>query len=176
MQKLNKKSLANAVLALTLWLVTAHSQSAPLEYQVKASYLYNFIQFITWPNDVFGDDGKFNVCVLGAERFGGALDAFVGERIEGHEIALRRLEQPTPAQTAHCHMLFISSGEITSAETTSKHGLLVIGESPGFLERGGAINLVEVNGRIRFEINQHTAQRAGLVVSSRILSLAINKP
>jgi hypothetical protein len=43
---------------------------------------------------------------------------------------------------------------------------------PGFLSRGGMINLVEVQGRIRFEINQPAAQKAGLAVSSRLLDLS----
>lgn len=167
--------------ALCVFAVVTAS-AAPLEYQVKASYLYNFVQFITWPSDASASpsasEGKFNLCVVGAERFGNALDALVGERIDGREIALRRLERPAQARAARCHLLFIAAGtpEVNSGEAVSERGLLTIGETPGFLQRGGIINLVEHNGRIRFEINQQAARTAGLVISSRILSLALNKP
>ncbi len=57
----------------------------------------------------------------------------------------------------------------------SEPGLLTVGETPGFLEHGGIINLVEVQGRIRFEINQEAAKRAGLTVSSRLLRLAMER-
>ncbi|GAB4511921.1 MAG: hypothetical protein Tsb0026_15420 [Sulfuricaulis sp.] len=174
MQKMRKKFLARGVVALMLWVMTTPSHSTPLEYQVKASYLYNFIQFITWPKDVFDRAGKFNLCVVGVERFGATLDAFTGERIEGHEIAVRRLERPAQAQTAHCHMLFIAADATDAAswDAVSERGVLTIGEAPNFLKRGGIINLVEVQGRIRFQINQRAAQEAGLVLSSRLLDLA----
>lgn len=167
-----------AFLALTMWVFVPYAQSAPLEYQVKASYLYNFLQFITWPKDAFAGDGKFNLCVLGAERFGPTLDGFAGERVEGREIAVHRLERAAQVQALRCHLLFISAGvsDTVSADVGSERGLLIIGETPGFLAQGGTINLVEMRGRIRFEINQQTANKAGLVVSSRILSLAVNKP
>jgi hypothetical protein len=152
----------------------AQSQPATLEYQVKASYLYNFVQFVAWPPDVLGGDAKFNLCVVGADRFGKALDALAGERVEGHEIVVHRFERDAAARGAHCHLLFVASGTVDSG-ALGVRGVLTVGETPGFLGRGGVINLVEVQGRIRFEISQQAARQAGLVVSSRILSLAVNK-
>jgi len=172
-----KELAASAVLTLMAWAVVAHAQTPALEYQVKASYLYNFARFVTWPNDAFTADGKFNLCVIGAERFGAALDAFVGERVEGRAIVIRRLERPAQARASSCHMLFVGTGsEAEPASVALERGVLTIGETTGFLERGGMINLIEVRGRIRFEINQPAAVRAGLVVSSRLLSLAAKEP
>lgn len=146
-----------------------------LEYQVKASYLYNFARFITWPEDVVGRQGNFNLCIVGAERFGSALDALAGERLNGHTIAVHRLEQAGQARPARCHLLFVARGRDAGSTGGTERGLLTIGETPGFLERGGIINLVEVNGRIRFEIHQPAARQAGLVVSSQLLSLAVGQ-
>jgi hypothetical protein len=168
------KQIVAGVLTLTLWVHIAYGAAPALEYQVKASYLYNFVRFITWPEDTFAKDGKFNLCVVGAERFGGALDEFAGERVEGHTIVVRRLESAAQARAARCHMLFLAAGVAPdeSASLSAERGLLTVGETPGFLARGGIINLVEVRGRIRFEINQAVAQQAGLVISSRLLSLS----
>jgi len=169
--RIKKKAVAGVFVALILWAAAGHSQSASLEYQVKASYLYNFMRFIAWPNDVFGGDGKFQLCVMGADRFGSALKALAGERVDGREIVVREVDQSTPARAARCHLLFVAAG--TGAEDlAAERGLLTIGETPGFLARGGIINLVEVQGKIRFEINHTAAQRAGLVVSSRLLDLS----
>lgn len=170
--------LAISLVALTGLSFVAYSQPTSLEYQVKASYLYNFVQFVAWPNDVFGGDGKFNLCVVGAERFGGALDGLASERVEGREIVIHRLERDVSARAAHCHLLFVAAGatDAAIASALGERGVLTVGETPGFLGRGGVINLVEVQGRIRFEISQQAARQAGLVVSSRILSLAVNKP
>jgi hypothetical protein len=172
-----KRIAASAVLALMAWAFGAHAQAPALEYQVKASYLYNFARFVTWPGDVFAGDGKFNLCVVGAERFGPALDAFADERVEGRAILVHRLEHAGRARAARCHMLFVGAGsEAESTNAGAERGTLTIGESAGFLERGGMINLIEVRGRIRFEINQPAAARAGLVVSSRLLSLGAKEP
>ena len=172
LRKLCALTIASIVLALWLPCMAAlAAQTAVLEYQVKASYLYNFMRFIAWPSDVFGDEGKFQLCVLGAERFGAALTQIAGERVEGREIVIRRLEQGAQARAAQCHMLFVAAGT-DAQDVAPEHGMLTVGETPGFLTRGGMINLIEVQGRIRFEINQSAAQRAGLVVSSRLLDLA----
>lgn len=177
MQGPGRKTVASYLFALMLWAWIPHAQSVALEYQVKASYLYNFMQFIAWPMDVFDADGKFNLCVVGAERFGSALDVFPGERLEGREIVIRRLKSATPTQTAHCHLLFIAAGEDDAAfrGVIGERGVLTIGETPGFLERGGIINLVEMQGRIRFQINRQAAHNAGLMMSSRLLDLALKQ-
>lgn len=160
-----------ALLALLAGVFPARAQVPSLEYQVKASYVYNFLQFVTWPADIFGSTDRFNLCVVGAERFGGALDAFRGERVDGREIAVRRLERPEQARAQRCHLLFIGGGVDTNAVEVER-GVLTVGEAAGFLERGGMINLVEAHGHIRFEINRTAAEKAGLTISSRLLSLA----
>lgn len=163
------------ILSLMAWGSAVHSQAAELEYQVKASYLYNFIRFVAWPNEMFGDNGKFNLCVVGAEHFGVTLDRIAGERVENREIVIHRLGRNTPARATRCHLLFISADatDAVSWNTVGERGVLTIGETPNFLKRGGIINLVEVQGRIRFQINQQAAQEAGLVLSSRLLDLAL---
>lgn len=160
---------------LTLSMAGARAQSVELEYQVKASYLYNFVRFVTWPHDVFGSDNRFNLCVVGAERFGRTLDSLAGEQVENRKIVILRLEQSSQARAARCHLLFIAAG-LGAEGIDAERGMLTISESAGFLNRGGMINLIENRGRIRFEINQAAAQRAGLAVSSRLLDLATKRP
>jgi hypothetical protein len=171
--------LQRVVLAAFLLLgcgIVAHAQE-PADPRVKASYLYNFARFIEWPRDVLTAETTFNICIVGAEALGVVLDQSKGERVEGHEIAVRRVDRAASARAAHCHLLFLGGGRpsIPGASVLSERGLLTVGESPGFAERGGIINLVEVHGRIRFEINHKAAQRAGLVMSSRLLELAETK-
>jgi hypothetical protein len=175
MKLVGKKSIVAGFFALLIPTLVAHSQPVTLEYQVKASYLYNFAQFVAWPDDVFGGDGRFRLCVFGAERFGNALDSIAGERVQGHEIVVQRLDREASARTMRCHLVFLAAG-VADTVPLGERGMLTVGETPGFLGRGGVINLIQVQGRVRFEINQQAARQAGLVVSSRILSLAVNKP
>jgi hypothetical protein len=175
MRLASRKSIVTGLLALVMPVLVAHSQTVSLEYQVKASYLYNFAQFVSWPSDAFGGDSRFHLCVFGAERFGNALDSIAGERVQGHEIVVQRLDRESSPRTMRCHLVFLAAG-ITDTVTLGERGMLTVGETPGFLGRGGVINLIQVQGRVRFEINQQAARQAGLVVSSRILNLAVNKP
>lgn len=161
--------------AVLLGGASAAVAQAPLEQQVKASYIYNFIRFSTWPDDVFTPNGKFNLCIIGAERFGSTLDDIQGERVDGHEVSLHRLAAVEDVRPGRCHALFIPSN-VQAPALAPERGRLTIGETPGFLKQGGIINLVESGGRIRFEINQQAAREAGLVLSSRLLNLAVRLP
>jgi len=49
---------------------------------------------------------------------------------------------------------------------------LLVGESPGFAERGGAIDFFIEGNRVRFEVNMEVAKRQQLKFSSKLLSLA----
>lgn len=148
----------------------------PLEYQVKASYLYNFIQFIEWPSDALARSPRFNLCVVGRARFGQALEPLAGEQVQGRPVAILALERPADAPGARCHLLYVARGRASSGAPPLAHGLLTIGETPGFLERGGIINLIEVRGRVRFQVNLAAAERAALTLDSRLLRLALNVP
>lgn len=156
----------------------ALSQAVSLEQQVKTSYLYNFMQFVDWPEDVFAGDSKFNLCVVAGEDYNTTLVALIAERVDGHEIAVHRFDDFAQINDVRCHLLFISRSKYSSAPKnfSGERGLLTIGDIiPGFLERGGIINLVEVNGKVRFEINQQAAHRAGLTMSSKLLDLSMRQ-
>ena len=46
-------------------------------------------------------------------------------------------------------------------------------DTDGFLQDGGIINFVLEGSKVRFLINQETAERNGLRISSRLLRLAM---
>jgi hypothetical protein len=49
---------------------------------------------------------------------------------------------------------------------------LTVGESEGFAALGGIINLTVEGNTVHFEVNQLAAERAGLKISSKLLSMA----
>src|SRR5580698_7115353 len=62
------------------------------EYAVKAAYLYNFTQFVRWPEGSLGDDSPFVIGVLGDDPFGDALDGAVQGKTSGnHPLKVKRL-------------------------------------------------------------------------------------
>jgi YfiR/HmsC-like len=47
----------------------------PLEYEVKAAFLFRFAEFVEWPADTFkGTSEPFTYCTIGDDPFRGALE------------------------------------------------------------------------------------------------------
>ena len=147
-----------------------------IEYKVKASYLYNFLKFVEWPAGAFTNN-TILVCVFGVDNFGAALRPIVGEVVRGRTIAVRYLLDVKGLE--NCHMVFLSASESNRdsqiAQYLMDRPVLIVGESSGFLERGGIINLIRVDDKIRFEINQQTAKRNRLKISAQLLKLGVRR-
>jgi hypothetical protein len=173
-QKLVWIALVSALLALTA-APAAWAQSIPtLEYQVKASYLYNFLQFVEWPPEAF-PDGVILVCVFGEDHFGAALREIDGEAMRGSTIAVRHVGEPGALED--CHIAFVSASERNREPQVLRHlagrPVLTVGETSGFTERGGAINLVLMADKVRFKINRAAAERNQLKISAQLLQLGM---
>ena len=82
-----------------------------------------------------------------------------------------------PEDAANCHVIFIPDGESDKlGGIVQKYGQsakLIVTEKEGLVKKGGIINFVTVDGKLRFELNQSALDKAGLKVSSQLLSLAI---
>ena len=142
------------------------------EYAFKATCLFNFTQFVKWPAAA---GGQFTIGILGDDPFGGTLEKIIqGEAIGGRKLAVRRSRKAE--ELKGCQVVFISSSERanTGAILASLAGanVLTVGEHEGFVKQGGAIGFISEGTKVRFEINNGAAQRAGLEISSRLLKLA----
>lgn len=150
------------------------AQTEGTEYQVKAAFLMNFTKFVDWPASAFqNSESPLTICVLGEDPFGGALDQVVeNETAGGRRLAVQRLHRMPPAKT--CQVLFISRSERDQAALVAAagSGVLTVGDQEGFLREGGIIAFVLQAHHVRFDINLQAAARAGLAISSRLLSVA----
>jgi hypothetical protein len=146
------------------------------EYPLKAVFLFHFAQFVDWPKESFAEtNSPIVIGVLGRDPFGALLDeAVVNETVKGRKLVVARYDRVQ--EVRNCHLLFISSSEDWHlerilAELTAK-ALLSVSESPGFARRGGMIEFIKVQRRIRFMINVEAAQTARLQISSKLLRWA----
>jgi hypothetical protein len=73
-------------------------------------------------------------------------------------------------------MVFVSSSErrrLPEIEDQLRGAsVLLVGEFPGFAGAGGTLQFTIEDNRVRFLINTDAAQRAGLRLSSKLLSVA----
>lgn len=172
--------LLGIVAGLWLSLAPVAVAAGPSEYEVKAAFLFNFAKFVTWPPQAFSSaDDPIVLGVLGEDPFGAELARLAaGLRVQGRSISI--LPGATAAQLAGCHIVFISPSErdrvrqIVDALREADSHALTVGESDGFLPAGGMIRFVVVQNKVRFEIHPKAAARAGLTISSKLLSLAVN--
>jgi hypothetical protein len=145
------------------------------EYQVKAAFLYNFAQFVVWPETAFTNANQpFQIGVLGENPFGNGLEETIhGESIHGRPVMVK-LSHHTESLT-NCQIVFINKAEAAHFDDVfSKLGsrpVLTVSEAPGFAQRGGAINFYRDGGKVRFEINPDAAEKNGLKLSSELLTL-----
>jgi hypothetical protein len=178
---IQKSSLFTLVAALTLGgLLLLSAREAPAsghtEYEVKAAYLYNFGRFVDWPQEAPPTRASdFQICVLGEDPFGAALDSTIsGEKIDGKNVSARRVSKIDEA--AECRILFISLSERAQIKamlsTLAKSSILTVSDEPQFIQKGGMVQFVLADGRVRFEINVGAARQAGLSLSSDLLKVA----
>lgn len=168
------KPAAGAGLALVLGALLAlpgpavAQTSTSLEYGVKANYLVRFAAFIEWPPSAFESAGSpLVLCVAGRDPFGRMLDeAARGQTAHNRRFIIRRPQ--TPAASAGCHILYVGSGT-ASGYLVPAPGRLLVTEAG----TAGTIVFLIRDGRVRFDIDQGTARRSGLAMSSRLLDLAI---
>ena len=165
-------------LLLCLFLSAAGAQDSQLtESKLKAAFLFNFAKFVEWPPAAFADaNTPITFGVLGTNPFGDDLAAIVRDKtINNRSIVIKPLHSVTEA--TNCQVLFICASEknklteiISSLGTAS---VLTVGDTEHFIETGGMINFVKEGNKMRFQINDTAAKRAGLKISSKLLSLAL---
>jgi hypothetical protein len=142
------------------------------EYQVKAAMLYNVAKFVEWQGAK--TDTPMQVCILGNNPFGAALYSLRGKVVHGRQLNVRQVSRP--AEIGACQILYISSSERRSLPSIigdrGLPGVLTVSDMDRFASGGGVVGFVEVDGKIRLEVNLEAAQQANLKISSQLLKLA----
>jgi hypothetical protein len=165
------------VLSLLLSLRVAAADPAtsapPLEYEVKAAFLFNFAKFIEWPPAKESQD--FVIGVLGEDPFGETLDRILrGKNLGDRKIVLRR--GTTLEEIGDVRVLFISNSEKTRLPQILKRlqdsPTLTVGESDDFVGRGGMVGFRVKDDVVRFDVNLEPVGRAGLKMSSQLIRVA----
>ncbi|HMW18241.1 MAG TPA: YfiR family protein [Accumulibacter sp.] len=166
--------LGALVLALVHSASAMAQRSSADEGAVKAAFVYNFAKFTDWPEEVWNRSTTMRVCAAGARNaFSHALTALDPQlSIHGKEIEVQTISRPQ--EVARCHLLVITGSE--SVGEWLRHArtlpMLTIGDAEGFAVSGGIIGLFVEGEKVKFEINQEAALRAGIKLSSRLVKLA----
>jgi hypothetical protein len=146
------------------------------ESRVKAAYLVRFGQFVEWPAETFQKtDGALVIGVINSDAvFEGLQQLAANRAATGRPVTVRALKSGDDA--APIHILFIGAAErarlAQHVAGVAGRPVLVVTETLNAIQQGATINFMVIDQRVRFEIALNTAEQAGLVVSSRLLSVA----
>lgn len=181
------------VAAMTMapaWVLCARAQSAPAyaSEAVRALFLINFLGFTEWPAETLPENAPYVIGVSGSRALEEELLALAEKRLV-RERRVRVVRVKNSRDLVGCHLLYISPFFAPGEENSPSAGellpvvrrqpVLTVSSAPSFLSEGGIVNLVAgEQGRLHFEISTDNAKDAGLVLSSRLLSLAriVNPP
>jgi hypothetical protein len=149
---------------------------SPTEYQVKAAFLFNFLKFVEWPEDIAPNlHEKWVIGFIGDSPIGGELAQLIeGKSVLGRELQVKRFQASDNLRA--CNILFISESE-------KKHLLPILAELCGstvltvadmdkFVGSGGMVQFVVEDARVRLDIDVAATSHARLKISSKLLSLA----
>lgn len=174
-EKLLSKLKLSAVFLVLACAISFNTNAQYSQYQIKGAMVYNFAKYITWPPQIFGND-KMIIAVLGDNPFGEDLERIVKNRqANGRLIEIRYGR--TIKDIKGSHVVFFCRSEESLIEEIlesykSKFILTVGDDIEDFCELGGIINLSYRNNRPSFSINLEAAQKAGLIIDTKLLQLA----
>jgi hypothetical protein len=165
-------ALTLAVLAATAG-ARAAQRTATAEDDIKAAFLLNFTRFVQWPAAPPGD--RFQICTVAEPAFEAAVTHTIsGESTDGR--LLLRASPDTPEAARACQILFLSRMENARLDRwlAAVRGLpvLVVAESKKAADAGAEITFVVEDNRVKFDVNDDAAARAGLTISSKLLRVA----
>ena len=154
---------------------SATDMTPSVEAEIKASFIYTLAKYVQWPPQMFASAGAPVVLsVLGDDSLRQALEhTAAGKTIGGRSILVTSISRPS--SLGLCQVLVIGVSESGTLREVLKgigsRSVLTVGESDGFAEMGGVMNLAYADGMVRFKVNLEAADRLGLRISSKILAL-----
>ena len=155
--------------------VVRAQEPPPVEDENKATFLYHFGTYVEWP-ELARPDEPITIAVLGAPAVVEQLRTFLsGRTIQERPVVVRTLSNINEATGAQ--VLFIGPEHNERLRQliarVGKRPVLIVTDANDGLEQGAMVNFKVVDERLRFEISLAAAEKAGLMLSSLLLSTAL---
>ncbi|MFB3814034.1 MAG: YfiR family protein [Terriglobales bacterium] len=143
------------------------------EYELKAAFVYKLLSFVEWPTGTLGD--RLIVGVAGEGPTAVAVTHFLnGKRLAALPIEVREVH--SHAAMRECNALIVAYSDSSRTREVLHRArnmsVLTIGEGENFARMGGVVALVPRDHTFQVGINPRAAERAGLKISAKLLSLS----
>lgn len=173
---LKLRMLLLVLLPLSCSATHAYADNIEFEYRVKSAFLYNFTKFIEWPAPE-ATRSDFVMCVAGNSQFHAKLMETVGNQ-QSNNKPIRFSFLQHPGEARNCQLVFLGFADHERlsdwVDSMSELAVLTVSDEQDFINVGGMIQFIIVDGKIRFDINQSAAKSLRIKMSSKLLGLARN--
>ncbi len=144
--------------------------AAEPEDELKAAIVLTFLRYTEGPQ--LARDGPLTICVIGRSSFAQVLKRTLdGKPVSNRSVQV--IDMNATYDPRRCQAVYFATENRPQLRETvplaTAARALTIGESKDFLDTGGAINLLTVDGRMSFEVDLGALDRAGLSISSKLL-------
>ncbi len=141
------------------------------EFSVKAGFLKNFLKYINLPLE----SNVVRICISAPPEILAIFQQLHGGQAGGQtSLQVREFSIDQPPES--CDVVYVSRRAPVSAERIlqifSGQNALLIGDEGSFAEKGGVIQFLEKDGKIRFRINFGSAKSRNIEINSQLLRLA----
>jgi len=178
-ETMSKLSLRFAFFFVYLLSVTALGGAVDSiqQAQVEAAFIYQFRNYITWPNESEADDSRhFVISIIGREnRLFQELEKLAKtKKMKNRLIEVRAVE--SVSKIPKSDIVIVGSSDVdllqdVARKVKGEHTLLV-SHAADFAKKGAMINFFLEDDRLRFEINPSAIKKEDLQVGSQLLNLA----
>ena len=148
----------------------AHAEAS--EAAVKATFLVKFGAYVTWPTP--GE--SLTICAVGRDILGTALEqAAKDQQVDGRAVVVHRLE--TIAPDSGCDIAYLAGSSRQSVKVAlaalQSAPVLTVTDSRLSNDRG-MVHFQIIQRRVRFHVDDQAAADSGLVISSKLLGIAMS--
>ncbi len=177
--RVGKRVRLALILALgCLLFFQAHSYAAAevsREFQIKAALLQWLPYYIEWPPAAFAaKDTPLLIGILGPDPFRQVLVDLLKKKVGDREVKVVRFDSVEDLRD--CHILYVNLPDRRDVQRALDlvHGkpVLTVSDQDRFNEQGGMVSLLKYRNHPKPYINNAAARRAGLIIDSRLLTVA----
>ncbi len=154
----------------------ANYSSSSQDDKYKAMFVYNFTRSVEWPSSEM--KGDFVICVMNQDDVLKQMKAIAEGKVVGNSpISVVGVENIN--KIPKCHILYLPSNvkDADISDAVAKVGnaaTLIVSDCPGAVKYGSCINLVTVENKIKFEINDKAIKDRNLQLNKALLNNAVN--
>ena len=158
------------ILSIFLGLQIPFNSALGLEaYELKALFLLNFTRIIQWP----GEMSTIQLCIIGDNPFGSALEELVAEFNKTAKIPRTISYYRDIDVLMQCQIVYVEESMYKQIDAIlaklSGQPILTVSSMEAFVHRGGMLQFYPRDDKLRFYINPKALNRSGLKIDVNLM-------